>query len=118
MILVHEACLLQSQWIIQPNISLIISYGKSVELLIELNVRNVIEMLLFRGFEDFIREDVFLSDIERVYFSLKSCKNNVFEVVLAVRNPLVFSIFKLRNLNQFNRALNSEVPKPDGIVLT
>jgi hypothetical protein len=74
-------------------------------------------MLLFRGFEDFIREDVFLSDIERVYFSLKSCKNNVFKVVLAVRNPLVFSIFKLRNLDKFNRALNSEVPKPDGIVL-
>jgi hypothetical protein len=64
MILIHEACLLQSQGIIQPNIALIISYGKSVELLIELNVRNVIEMLLFRGFKDFIGEDVFLSDIE------------------------------------------------------
>lgn len=78
MALVHESCLFQGQWIVQSNITLIVSHGQSVEFMIELNVGNVVEVLLFRSFEDFICEDVLFSDIERVYFSLKSCKYNVF----------------------------------------
>lgn len=75
-------------------------------------------MLLFRSFVDFIGEDVLFSDIEWVYFSLKSCKYDVFQVVLAVWDPLVFIILELRNLNQLDWTFDPQVPKSDGIVLT
>ena len=74
-------------------------------------------MLFVRGFVDFICEDVLFPDIKWVYFSVKSCKDNVFQVVLAVWNAFLFITLKFWSLNQFDRAFNPEIPEPDGIVL-
>lgn len=74
-------------------------------------------MLFLWLFVHFVGKNILFSHIKGVDIFIESNKNKILQVVLAVRNAMFFIGLKDLRSYQFYRTLNSDIPKPDCVIL-
>lgn len=104
MTLIHQPYLLQTCWIINPYISLIICYRQNIEFFVEFDVWYIIKMLFLWLFMNFVRKNILFSDIEGEYFFIITNEYGILKVIFTIGNQLIFIYLELRGLDQFHWA--------------
>lgn len=74
-------------------------------------------MLFLWLFVNFVGKNVFFPHIKWVDVFIESSKNKILQIVFAVRNAMFFIGLENLRSNQFYGTLNSDIPKPDGVIL-
>lgn len=74
-------------------------------------------MLFLWLFVNFVGKNIFFSHIKGIDISIESNKDKILQVVLAVRNAIFFIGLKDLRSYQFYRTFDSDIPKPDCVIL-